>query len=72
MGCLPEQNKVSQSPVPESKPTEQHLRTGKGIFSEHIDKFMGTRPIVQPELVVNAGEEYVNIDEENVSSTTGK
>jgi hypothetical protein len=33
---------------------------------------MGTRPIVQPELVVNAGEEYVNIDEENESSATGK
>ena len=56
---------------------KQHNNTSgqeraKFIFSEHIDKFMGTRPIVQLELVVNAGAEYVNIDEENVSSTTGK
>ena len=38
MGCLAEQNKVSQSPVPESKTTQQHLWTGKGkvyIFRTH-------------------------------------
>ena len=67
-------NKIKSLRVQYLRAKQQNNTSGqertKFMFFEHIDKFMGTRPIVQPELVVNAGAEYINIDEENES--TGK
>ncbi|XP_071153056.1 uncharacterized protein [Mytilus edulis] len=48
--------------------TSGHGRSRFYYFDE-IDKFMGTRPIVQPELVVNAGAEYVNIAIDDLKSS---